>query len=76
EAGPVALINRLPNIASFDHLYENALDVDVQGISICIAAIEDLIRLKTGTNRERDRMHVTMLETLKDLTQPEDDKLT
>lgn len=67
EAGPVDIINRLPNIESFQKLYDNALVVDVQGIQVRLAAIDDLIKLKTDTGRDRDQMHITMLESLRDI---------
>ncbi|MBC8064240.1 MAG: hypothetical protein H7Y17_05375 [Chlorobia bacterium] len=66
-AGPIDLINRLPNIESFEQLYENSLSVDIDGVEIRVAAIDDIIRLKNDSNRDRDQMHVTMLESLKQL---------
>lgn len=65
EAGPVDIINRLPNVDSFQTLYDNALVVDVQGVQVRLAAIDDLIKLKTDTGRDRDQLHITMLESLK-----------
>lgn len=70
EAGPVDIINRLPNIESFEQLYNNALVVEVQGVQVRLAAIDDLIKLKSNSNRDRDQMHITMLESLKDLHDP------
>lgn len=64
EAGPVDLISRLPNIESFDELYSRSFSVEVDGVEVRIASINDLIRLKTGTNRERDSVHVEMLKTI------------
>lgn len=64
EAGPVDLINRLPNIGSFQELYDRSLAVDVDGVEIRLASVEDLIRLKTDTNRERDALHISMLKAI------------
>lgn len=72
EAGPVDLINRLPNIESFDRLYNNALVVDVEGVQVRLAAIDDLIKLKSNSNRDRDQMHITMLESLREMSEPTD----
>jgi predicted nucleotidyltransferase len=66
EAGPVDLINRLPNIDSFEELKRNALVVDIDGVEVTIASIDDIIRLKTGSGRDRDQMHITMLQSLQD----------
>lgn len=68
EAGPVDIINRLPNIDSFQTLYDNALVVDVQGVQVRLASIDDLIKLKTDTGRDRDQLHITMLESLKEVS--------
>lgn len=65
EAGLIDLINRLPNIESFEDLFDRSLAVEVDGVEIRIASIDDLIRLKTGTNRERDRVHIRVLESIK-----------
>ncbi len=64
EVGPVDLINRLPNIGSFQELYDRALILEVDGVEIRIAAIEDLIRLKSDSTRERDALHISMLKTI------------
>ena len=66
EAGPVDLINRLPNIESFEKLYENAVLYEIEGIEFRIASIEDLIRLKSDSSRERDQLHVSVLKSLRD----------
>jgi predicted nucleotidyltransferase len=66
EAGPIDLINRLPNIDSYEELARNALKVEIEGVEIRIASIDDIIRLKTDTGRERDLLHITMLRSLKD----------
>jgi predicted nucleotidyltransferase len=65
EAGPVDLINRLPNIESFEKLYQNSVQFEIDGIEFRIASIEDLIRLKSDSSRERDQLHISMLKTLK-----------
>jgi predicted nucleotidyltransferase len=67
EAGPVDLINRLPNIDSYEELYRNALVVEVEGVQIRLASIDDIIRLKTGTGRDRDQLHISMLQSLKNV---------
>jgi predicted nucleotidyltransferase len=64
EAGPVDLISRLPNIESCAELYARSLAIEVDGVEIRIAALEDLIRLNTGTNRERDQLHLAMLKAI------------
>jgi predicted nucleotidyltransferase len=64
EAGPVDLINRLPNVGSFEELYNRSLAVEIDGVEIRLASIEDLIRLKTDTGRDRDMLHISMLRAI------------
>ena len=44
----------------------NALVINIEGNEVRLASIEDIIKLKTGSNRDRDRMHITMLQSLLD----------
>ena len=67
DAGNVDLINRLPGIDSFEGLYERADVVDVQGVPIRVASIDDLIALKSASNRPKDAEHVAELKSLKGL---------
>jgi len=64
EVGPVDLINRLPGVDSFEGLYSRSVEIDVDGIEIRIASIDDLIRLKSGTDRPKDALHLEMLKAL------------
>jgi predicted nucleotidyltransferase len=64
EAGPVDLINRLPNVESFQELYNHSLVIEVDGVQIRIASIEDLIKLKSNSGRERDALHISMLKAI------------
>ena len=64
-AGNVDLINRLPGIDSFDGLYERSELFEVQGVKIRVASIDDLIAIKSNSDRPKDREHVEELKSLK-----------
>jgi len=64
DAGRIDLIVRLPGIDSFDGLYERSLVFDAAGVAIRVAAIEDLIAIKTQADRDRDRDDVNQLRAL------------
>jgi hypothetical protein len=49
---------------SFDEAFENAIDVEVEGIVLRIPSIPDLIRNKRASGRTRDLADVEALEAL------------
>lgn len=67
DAGPVDLINRLPEVLSFEDLYSRAVAIEIDGVQIPIASLDDLIQIKSSSDRPRDRLHVEMLNALKSL---------
>lgn len=52
-------------VVSFDELKRNAVVKRVGPLSIPVAGIDDLIRLKTGTGRTKDVLDVEELEKIK-----------
>lgn len=52
---------------AFDEAHARAVSMDLGGTPITVAAIEDLIRLKTGTGREKDRGDIDALKRVLDL---------
>lgn len=49
-------------LVSFEEAYARRFEGHVQGIIISVAAIEDIIRLKTGTGRQKDEADIRALE--------------
>jgi predicted nucleotidyltransferase len=45
-------------------LYEHRIEKAIEGISVQLASIEDLIEMKTGTGRPRDAQDVLALQEL------------
>lgn len=52
-------------VVSFDELKRNAVVKHVGPLSIPVASIDDLIRLKTGTGRSKDVLDIEELEKIK-----------
>lgn len=52
---------------AFEEAHTRAVPMDLGGIPIAVAAIEDLIRLKTGTGRQKDQGDIDALRRVLDL---------
>ena len=68
DHGDIDLINRLPGIDSFDGLYRRAIVLNIEGVNVRVASIDDLIRMKRVSDRPKDQLHLVELQSLKDLT--------
>ncbi len=69
EVGDIDLINRLPGIDSFNGLYERAVEVEIIGERVRVASIEDLIAMKSTSERPKDREHIEELKSLLSLSE-------
>ncbi|GAB4459007.1 MAG: hypothetical protein OHK0029_21050 [Armatimonadaceae bacterium] len=65
--GDFDLLAEPEGIDSFEGLWNRALIMEVDGIDIRIASIEDLIAMKRAANRPKDREHIMLLEGLQGL---------
>lgn len=54
DAGGVDVFNDVPGAAQFEQLRERALIVDLDGLTIRVAGLEDLIRMKQASGRPQD----------------------
>lgn len=54
-------------VVAFEEAYARAVPMDLGKIPIAVAAIEDLIRLKTGTGRQKDQADIDALRRVLDL---------
>jgi predicted nucleotidyltransferase len=52
---------------AFEEAHARAVAMDMGGVPLSVAAIEDLIRLKTGTGRQRDQGDIDALRRVLDL---------
>lgn len=69
DAGSIDLMRRLPGVESFAALYERSEVKDLGSFSVRVASLDDLIRMKEGSGRPKDALHLMELEALKDLSQ-------
>jgi hypothetical protein len=60
----------LNNPIDFDNAYSRREVMQIGGIKINIASIDDLIRLKSLTGRPRDREDIHQLERIRELKKP------
>jgi hypothetical protein len=67
DVGEVDLIRRLPGVDSFEGLFERAVLMELGDIQFRVASLEDLIAMKSQSDRAKDKLHLLELEALKKL---------
>jgi predicted nucleotidyltransferase len=60
-AGGLDYFNDVPGAAAFDELRERALVVDLEGLRIPVAGLDDLIRMKHASGRPQDLSDIAAL---------------
>ena len=61
DAGGVDLFNEVPGGAPYEELRERALLVEVEGLPIRVAGLDDLLRMKRFAGRPRDIEDIAVL---------------
>lgn len=64
DVAPVDLLADIPGVASFEALWERSVVMEVYGVRVRVAAIEDLIAMKVAADRPKDRAHLVELRAL------------
>jgi hypothetical protein len=62
--GPLDLVMRPPGAAPYDLLRRRAERMETGTVAVLVASIEDLIAMKTSSDRSKDREDVERLEAL------------
>lgn len=62
--GPLDLVMRPPGAAPYEALRRRAERMDTGGVAVLVASIEDLIDMKTSSDRPKDREDVERLGSL------------
>jgi predicted nucleotidyltransferase len=65
DLGGIDLLKSPEGIESFEGLYQRASILDVDGHSIRVASLDDLIAMKKAANRPKDQAHLIELYNLK-----------
>jgi len=66
DAGDLDILGLPSGTDGFADLEPNAVPMDLDGVVVRVAALEDLIRMKRATGRPRDRAHLEILLALRD----------
>ena len=67
DLGPVDLLAEAPGVDAFDQLWSRAQEMLLFGLSVRVASVDDLIRMKKATGRPKDSEHAMQLQALKKL---------
>ncbi len=66
DLGDLDLLGTPAGTAGYDDLVVRASDVDLDGLTVKVASIEDLIRMKRAAGRPKDRVELEILGALRD----------
>jgi hypothetical protein len=66
--GPIDLIAQPPGAPSFQELRSRAERVDVDGVAVLVASLDDLTVMKKAAGRARDQVDLAELEALRRLS--------
>lgn len=66
DLGDVDILALPAGVAGYDELAQSAELVDLGDVSVLVATLDDLIRMKTAAGRAKDRAEVEILAALRD----------
>jgi len=64
DVGDIDLLAEPPGIDSFEGLWERATELDVFGMAVRVASLEDIIAMKQAAGRPKDQQHLLELRDL------------
>ena len=65
DAGEIDLLSEPAGVASFEELWDRSVSMDLFGVTVAVAGLDDLIAMKKAANRPKDRNHLLELQALK-----------
>lgn len=71
DAGDFDLLGELIGGAGIEDLRPASIRMDIGGTRVLVMGLDDLIRSKEATGREKDLLHAKELRRLRDLSKPE-----
>jgi hypothetical protein len=74
RAGDFDALGTPSGVAGFDELAERAKPFDIDGITVLVASIDDLIRMKRAAGRAKDLIEVEVLSAVRDEIEPGDQR--
>lgn len=70
KAGPFDVLGEPAGISGYDELAANAEEVDLDGVVVAVADLDDLIRMKLAAGRPKDRVEAEILGALREERSP------
>lgn len=67
--GRLDLLAEPPGVGTFEELYRKSIIMEVAGVPIRTASIDDLIAMKAAVDRPKDRINLMQLRALKQVLQ-------
>jgi predicted nucleotidyltransferase len=65
DAADVDLLGHVPGVDSFEALRNRASEMELVGVPVWVASLDDLITMKRAAGRPNDQLHLTELEELR-----------
>jgi hypothetical protein len=75
KAGDFDVLGTPAGVEGFDELVQRAEPFDIDGITVLVASIDDLIRMKRAAGRAKDLIEVEVLAAVRDELQRDDEEL-
>ena len=72
DLGDLDILGEAAGVDTFEGLWERASIMDIHGMTVRVASLDDLIAMKRAANRPKDQRHLLELEALRKLLQSEE----
>jgi hypothetical protein len=66
ELGRIDILQGLPQVPGFSALDERASEIDLDGLTVKVCALDDLLAMKRASDRPRDRDDIEALEAARE----------
>lgn len=73
DLGSLDLLGEPAGVESFEGLWERSAAMEVDGIEVHVASVDDLLAMKRAANRPKDQNHILELEALRRLLNADSD---
>jgi hypothetical protein len=74
DIGDIDILGEVAGADAFEKLWERSTEMDLEGVPVRVASVDDLIAMKRAANRPKDQLHLMELEALRKLLQDEQTK--
>lgn len=74
DSGRIDVMARPAGAPAYDRLRQGAERMDIAGVAVLVASVEDLLRMKRASDRPKDRADVAELEAIQRLRSEDADR--